>query len=294
MITITGPIQPALDHTKRILFEPFSWGKWFILGFCAFLSQLGSGGFNGNALRGSNWSQDGEMAQWAMAHLPFVLLLGGLALVLVLGLIVLFQWLGGRGAFMFLDGVARNHPAVAEPWTRFRDRGNEVFRFRLLLILVSLVFFAAVAGAGFLLLWPALRGGETFHSVIVPAIVLGVLLLAGLVVLTAVSLLLKDFVVPIMYRRNLGLPDAWQVLHREILPGHGWIFVGFYLMTIVLWIPAAILAVLTICLTCCVALLPYLSSVVLLPISVFFRCYSLCFLEQFEGDWRMLEVETVP
>jgi hypothetical protein len=43
------------------------------------------------------------------------------------------------------------------------------------------------------------------------------------------------------------------------------------------------------CLTCCLALLPYLSSVVFLPIHVFFRCYSLKFLEQFGEEWRILQ-----
>ena len=35
MISITGPIQPAIAHTRRILFEPFSGRKWFVLGFLA-------------------------------------------------------------------------------------------------------------------------------------------------------------------------------------------------------------------------------------------------------------------
>jgi hypothetical protein len=60
---------------------------------------------------------------------------------------------------------------------------------------------------------------------------------------------------------------------------------------LVLWIPAILLAIAIICLTCCVALLPYLNSVALLPISVFFRCDSLCFLEQFGKDWRIVETE---
>jgi len=43
------------------------------------------------------------------------------------------------------------------------------------------------------------------------------------------------------------------------------------------------------CLTCCVALLPYVSSVVFLPVHVFFRSYSLCFLEQFGEEWRIIQ-----
>ena len=92
-----------------------------------------------------------------------------------------------------------------------------------------------------------------------------------------------------MYRRHLGTTDAWALLRRELLPGNGWRFVGFYLMNILLWIPAILLILLGCCLTCCMALLPYLSSVAFLPIFVFFRCYSLGFLAQFGEDWRIIE-----
>lgn len=292
MISITGPIQPALDHTKRILFQPFSLGKWFVLGFCAFLAHLGGGGsLNYNqAFDRTRLAREGHLAEWAGAHLPLVILLGALLVVFLLGLGVLFQWLASRGAFMFLDGVARDRAAVVEPWDRFRDRGNQVFRFRLVLILVTLGFLAVVVGAGFLVVLPAFRAQAFGRSAFLPLLLVGGILLLGLLALLAVSLLLKDFVVPIMYRRDLDLPVAWGVLRQELLPGHGWQFLGFYLMTLVLWIPAALLAIAIICLTCCVALLPYLSSVALLPISVFFRCYSLCFLEQFGEGWRILEV----
>lgn len=291
MISITGPIQPALDHTRRILFQPFAWGKWFVLGFCAFLAQLGGGGsFSYNrAFERGGLARDGRLGEWMGTHLPLVILLGALLLFSMLALVVLFQWLGSRGVFMFLDGVARNRAAVVEPWDRFRDRGNQVFRFRLLLLLVSLGFLAVVAAVGFLVVLPAFRAEAFGHSALFPMVLVGGILLLGLLVLLAVSLLLEDFVVPVMYRRDLDLPEAWAMLRQELLPGHGWHFLGFYLMTLVLWIPAALLAIAIICLTCCVALLPYLNSVALLPISVFFRCYSLCFLEQFGEDWRILE-----
>lgn len=293
MISITSPIQPALDHTKRILFQPFSWEKWFVLGFCAFLAQLGGGGsFNyHSAFDRTRLTRESHLGEWVSAHLPLVVLLGAFLLVFVLALTVLFQWLGSRGTFMFLDGVARNRAAVVEPWDRFRDRGNQVFRFRLLLLLITLGFLAVVAAAGFLVVLPAFRAEAFGRSRFLPLLLVGGLLLLGLLALAAISLLLKDFVVPIMYRRDLDLPEAWAVLRHDLLPGHGWHFLGFYLMSLVLWIPAILLAVVVICLTCCVAILPYLSSVALLPISVFFRCYALCFLAQFGEDWRILGTE---
>ena len=297
MISITAPIQPALDHVKRILFSPFSWEKWFVLGFCAFLAHLGEGGsysYNGHTFDHTRLAGSSSAAEWMGAHLALVATLGALVLLLVLALTALFVWLGSRGAFMFLDGVARNRAAVAEPWTRFRTAGNDLFRFRLVLLLVFFGFFGLCAGAGYLFVLPVLRTQSFGHAALIPLVSVGGFLILGALAYLAVALLLMDFVVPIMYRRNLDVGQAWHVFRHEVLPGHAWRFAGFYLMTLLLWIPALVLAILTICLTCCVAILPYLSSVALLPITVFFRCYSLCFLEQFGDEWRIIEVEPTP
>ena len=39
---------------------------------------------------------------------------------------------------------------------------------------------------------------------------------------------------------------------------------------------------------CCLAVLPYVGTVLLLPLSVFKRSYSVFFLEQFGREWRMV------
>jgi hypothetical protein len=39
------------------------------------------------------------------------------------------------------------------------------------------------------------------------------------------------------------------------------------------------------CLTCCLAALPYIGTVIVLPVPVFFRSFSLLFLRQFGADW---------
>ena len=36
-ISVIDPISPAIERTKLVLFQPFDLGKWFKLGFCAFL-----------------------------------------------------------------------------------------------------------------------------------------------------------------------------------------------------------------------------------------------------------------
>ena len=299
MISITDPIQPAWAHARRILFEPFSARKWFVLGFCVFLSQLGEGGsynFNGNPFDRSTGGTAPDLSpvtQWISAHLPLVITLGVLLFILILALVALFQWLGSRGDFMFLDGVVRNEAGIVEPWTRFRDMGNRLFRFRVMLLLASLALFIVCGGLGVLIALPDIHARTFGTAALTAALACGGVLFLGLLAIAAIGWLLRDFVVPIMYHRNLGTSEAWAVLRWELLPGNAWRFIGFYVMTFLLWIPALLLILAGCCLTCCVALLPYLSSVAFLPIYVFFRCYSLGFLEQFGEDWRIIQTPTV-
>jgi hypothetical protein len=296
MISIIDPIQPALAHARRLLFEPFSARKWFVLGFSAFLAHLGGGGsfnFNGNpfdhSYRGTG-PDFSPVREWISLHLPLVIALAVVLFILALGLAVLFQWLGSRGTFMFLDGVARDRAEIVEPWNRFENLGNRLFRFRLLLLLTSLALLIVCGGLGVLIALPDIHARAFGTSALTAILAAGGTLVLGLMVIAAIGLLLRDFVVPIMYHRNVGTSEAWALFRREFLPGNWWRFVGFYLMTVLLWIPAIILILAGCCLTCCVAILPYLSSVAFLPIFVFFRCYSLGFLEQFGEDWRIIQI----
>ena len=42
-ISVIEPIGAAFEKTKEILFKPFDIGKWFVIGFCAWLATLGNG-----------------------------------------------------------------------------------------------------------------------------------------------------------------------------------------------------------------------------------------------------------
>ncbi len=300
MISITDPIQPAIAHAKRMLFEPFRAKKWFLLGFSAFLAHLGGGGsysYNGNPFAHSSRGRGPDFSPvttWMGEHLALVLALGVLAILFLLALATVLLWLSSRGQFMFLDGVVRDRAEIVEPWNRFQRLGDQLFRFRLMLMLAGLALFIVCGGLGALIAMPDIHARAFGTAAITGLVVAGGIFLLGALALAIIGLLLRDFVVPIMYRRNLESSAAWALLRQELLPGNGWRFLGFYLMTCLLWIPAMLLILLGCCLTCCLALLPYLSSVAFLPIFVFFRCYSLGFLAQFGEEWRIIQVPEPP
>jgi len=298
MISVTAPIERAFTWMKLVLFNPFDFEKWCVLGFCAFLAGLvegggGGGGFNvpgGNHHGGSEYPFD-ECWNWVSGHLQLVIILGTFALVFGLVIILVCMWLGSRGQFMFLDGVARNRAAVVEPWHRFRGLGNDLFIFRVQLGICTLVVIAVLGVLAWLVARPDIAARHFGAASVMAILVAGIPFLLMCLALLLVSLVLSDFVVPIMYRRDIGTGQALGVLWREIIPGHGAEVFFYFLMKIVLALGAAVIMVIGTCCTCCVAALPYVGSVVFLPIFVFFRSYSLHFLEQFGEEWRLVGVQ---
>jgi len=285
MVSVTDCISDGFEGVKRVLFRPFDLGKWFVLGFSVFLAGLGKGwpSFNSSGNIGS----PGQAAAWVEENMVLVLLITSLVLVFILGLFALFKWLSSRGEFMFLDCVVHNQAAVVEPWRRFRDLGNNLFVFRYLLMIAFGAGLLAVIALSVFLAWADILAGR-FGSGAVAAmgLIIGYILVVGFPygIFTSV---IEDFLVPIMYRRNIRVLDALGVFRREVMPGNLGAVVLFYLMKIMFTFCAGIIMIIGFCLTCCLASLPYISSVVFLPVFVFFRCYSLSFLEQVDPQWRL-------
>jgi hypothetical protein len=285
------PIEAAYNRMKKILFEPFDLSKWLVLGFCCFLAQLGEGGGGGGGGGFDSFSGGGgsEAIQWIKANLALILTIIGIVVILIIVVGIVLTWLSSRGRFMFLDGVIHNRALVAEPWSQFRTLANSLFLFRVVFGVVGLFIMLLIVGGAVLIALPDIRA-ERFGPMAFTALGVG----GSLFVLSAIALgligaVVKDFIVPIMWKRNVRTIEAFGVLRNELLPGQVVAFVVFYIMRFVLGIAIGIIVLLGTCLTCCLAALPYISSVVFLPLWVFVRCYPICFLEQFGEDWRFFE-----
>ncbi len=294
-ISVTQPVGQAIDRTIRILFRPFSASKWFTIGFCAWLAYLGRGGGNGGGfnyhvpqrghggieqLRGQLW----RAHDYVLDHLYWIVPVA--AALILFGLVVwgLFTWLNSRGMFMFLHCVARNRAAVAEPWKEFRREGNSLFVFRVVLWLASMALLFP------LMIWGGLKLVAMFMHAAWPAsgvrdrILIGAAWLAGALVFGIVRKLTNDFVVPIMMLRRTRWREGWAEYWR-LLAAHPGRFLLYLLFQIVLAVAIVVIILVAVVATCCIAgcflVLPYLGTVVLLPVLVFARSYSLCYLAQY-------------
>src|SRR6266481_1267959 len=159
-IEIFRPFGEAFELMKKILFQPFDLKKWLIVGFAAWLANLGAGagGFNYRY----NQREEMQKVNEALSQIPHSLLVTGICVLVLVAfvLIVLFAWLRARGCFMFIDCIAKNRGAIAEPWRDFQKDGNSYFFFSLLVGLAFLIF-AALLSFPFML--PIIRGVTFLH-----------------------------------------------------------------------------------------------------------------------------------
>ena len=283
-VEIFKPFGEAFELMKRILFQPFDVKKWFVIGFAAWLANLGGGGgFNYQY----NRREDVQKLNEAFSQIPHpILVLGvGVLISLVLVLIVLFAWLRARGCFMFIDCIVKNRGAVAEPWREFRKEGNSYFLFWLVVGLCFLIF-AALLSLPLLVL--VVKGRYYFfihrdqlNIYLISAIAAWVFVILLLVLVWA---LIANFMTPVMYRRRCRAYEAFRAVTALIAANPGEILL-YCLFLIVLALATAIVACLVTCATCCIAAIPYIGTVILLPVFVLLRSFSLLFLRQFGPDY---------
>lgn len=293
-LSVTEPVSQAIERSRAMLFSPFDLHRWLVGGFVAFLAYLGeSGGYSFNFPTGSGGGSGGGGAsdlhkalRYFHAHEALIIAIGVGVLVVGVTIGVLVLWVSSRGKLMFVDMVSSGRIAVKEPWHRLAELGGSLFRFRLLLALASFVAVCLVLGSGAVVAWPDITAFRFGRSALIGIGVASGVALFTVLPLAIVRFLLEDFVVPAMWRHQLRVGEAWRRVQREILSGNIGSIVVFWLMTIALAIGIGVITMFATCLTCCLAALPYLGRVVLLPVSVFRRCYSLYFIEQFGPEWR--------
>jgi hypothetical protein len=201
--------------------------------------------------------------------------------VLVFALIIVLAWLRARGRFMLVDCIVKNRGAIVEPWREFREQANSYF---LLALLVGFII-AVTAGVGSLpFMLPILRGVTFLHLHDVYLICMIVLWAFMLVLSILAWSLISHFMVAIMYRRRCLAGEAFRIALSLIANYPGEV-TPYCLFWIVLGIGAAITACATILVTCCIALLPYIGTVILLPLLVCLRAFGLRFIRQFGPDY---------
>jgi hypothetical protein len=305
-ISVIDPISPTFERIKQMLFRPFDLKKWFAVGFCAWLAYLGEGGANFNFR--VPWDNCGptcgtksctveSVRQACPANVLLAVFIGVMILVIFVAVWLVLLWLSSRGRFMFLNCVARNSDKIKAPWRDFGRRANSLFLFRLVMWVIGTVFILGPMLALFLWCTSASVAMSDYHILFWAPFVLGVLLVSVIgIILLIIMKFTKDFVVPIMYIHKVRCMEAWGRF-RSILSANKGRFTLYILFQIVIGLAIRAIVMTVVLATCCCAAcifaIPYIGTVVMLPLFVFKRAYSLYYLRQYGSQFDVFAEDEI-
>ncbi|MBM3249418.1 MAG: hypothetical protein FJZ09_01035 [Candidatus Omnitrophica bacterium] len=236
MVRFSEIFNASVERTAGILLRPFSPKKWFLLTFIAILAgALIGGGFNfrlppvpeqgreketqvskpAPATQGTQASPKEEFKKfWEKINNPLTLSLIATGIISVIFLLILSLWLSCRFAFVFLEDVVKNDASIKAPFRENKQAGNSFFLFSLALATIFLFLFGALVAAFIYMLFesgafisPAPQAAFKFLAPFFPAILIFIILA---VIYGVISLIARDFLLPIMYAEGVRIKEAWQ------------------------------------------------------------------------------------
>ena len=300
------PLSRAWDRTTKALFKPFNLNKWLVIAFNAFLAGLLSGHSSSSSSqaehRGSlSWREfvhiPSRIWDWVLSHPGWFMAIIFFG-IFILTLVILLTWLSSRGKFSFLDNVVLDRAEIAKPWKQYSAEGNSLFLWRLA---YGLIVFTCLA-LFFVLFFMTASG--IYHSTSSPRIPLilfvigmGFVLLLMLFVIGIISFYLDGFVVPIMYKDRITATKAWgkflSLFRQQAIH-----FILFGLLVLGLGVLVFVAVVMFGLFTCLLGffllIIPYIGTVITLPIWYTLRVFSLEFLAQFGLDFDLFPPVTAP
>ena len=294
------PLTKGFKRMKKALFQPFDITKWINIGFTAFLAGLtdctGGGGGGGNSgFKNNDFNWDDvfhfpETArEWLSSHpVWFSLIIAGIIFLVLIS--ILLNWLNSRGKFMFLYNVINDKDEVIFPWEEYRKQGNSLFWWKF--------FYGWFIFAVFILFLIYSFGiFKNIHNGLIPEVakigfISGIVFsFIGLLVVTGyVSLFLNDFVVPIMFKHRISAIHAWSKFFSLAVHNMGSFFVyGLFIFALSLAVGIGVIlaSVMTCCIGLVVIMIPFVGSVILLPVSYTFRALSIEYLASFGDEFNV-------
>lgn len=220
-ISAVDAFNPAFEHAKQQLLQPFRFGQWVRLAFVGLLAgEAGSGGGcnvnvpapqhkgSGHAL-GAHWP---PVFANHPAELVAVIVL---FVVAIFALVALFLYVSSMMRFVLFDSVVTKVCRVRQGWIRRRNQGWQYFVWQLFFGLATTVLFVVLLGVPVLLAWKAgwfSRPADHLFSLILFGISMFLLFMLALISLAVVHVLTKDFVVPQMALENISVIEGWRRL----------------------------------------------------------------------------------
>ncbi|MCK4983860.1 MAG: hypothetical protein KAS17_13105 [Victivallaceae bacterium] len=314
----------AFRRMTGMLFYPFAVSIWFVLGFSAWLaiifnSQGGSGAGgtfyfkfsnSGNLpyiiSRGGSFLKDvflgdvffvGKICNYFKIEQSVFwwLVFGTAASVLIMIVInLILVWVSSRFKFIFIDNIANNRAEIAKPWEQFKRCGNSAFWWLFGFILVSVLFMLIIFICASALLYPLIQDFLSTKTLQISDansvfLVLTIaVFVTGVVILFFTYYFFNEFVLPIMYKKDLRAKAAYREF-LQLFKAAPLTFLKFWFLQILANIACGIAVILLIITTCGIViiplLMPYFRALVILPVLVFHRSQSMELMAAFGSEY---------
>ena len=229
-----------------------------------------------------------EIEVWLASNMGWLVPVVTVAALVLLAVGALINWLSCRGRFMFDYNLMHDSAEISSPWREYAPEANRLFVFRFSLQLVC--WYLPIVFAGFVAwaTWRDIIISDAALESILPLLIAGVFIVLLSLAFSLIDTLVYNFAVPAMLLNRVGVREGWRLAYAEVITGNIGSVILYYLFKLLIVIAGGIVGFAAICLTCCIGALPYLSSVLLLPISYLTRAYTLAYVQQGGPQWALL------
>jgi len=202
-------VSPAIDRTKRFLFQPFVWLTYFKLAAVACITE----GFSAN-LNSSFRHSSGGGAGMPLHLSNEVIALIAIAVLACIAVGIFVFYLVTRLRFAFFYCLVHNSREIRPGWRLYREQAMRFFKVSLLigLLMLSIVVAAMLPfGFRFYDLYRASQAGSELDPkrVILLVLVFIPVVLLLCLAMWAVKVVMHDFMLPHVALDNVSMEEAW-------------------------------------------------------------------------------------
>jgi hypothetical protein len=244
-ISAIDALSPAFQHTKATLLpiRLSQWAKFALVGLLA--GEMGSYGCGGNTSfrvptrdSGQRFMDVGLAGTHPAQYVLLIALLAALGFVFL----VLLLYLNSVMRFVLFDGVLQKECRIRESWDSRQRAGVLYFFWQVFMFLATIVGLAILvgipAGFGFAVGW--LRyPKQHLIPLILGGVVLFFFVLGFVLLIFAIRVITKDFVVPVMALEEASAFEGWRRIWPMIEAERG-SYAGYLGMKVLMALGAAV------------------------------------------------------
>lgn len=210
--TFLDIIHASYEWTKTVLFRPFSLKKWIFLCIIAILAGEFSGcNININIPKKQGVAQQIGIETFKNIHqykcfIPMIVILA----LIGLSLIILLLWLYSRFSFIFLNSVVKNDASIKGPFRENKNTGNSFFKWNILFLAsifsIFLLMIIILVGGIFI------TKNLSFIWKISLSLLWGLIIVCVVILIIILIVIVRDLVLPIMFKHRIGIIGGWRVV----------------------------------------------------------------------------------